>query len=241
MTTGGSALAQITVTVATIERSDDMATVCQAVRAFARPLGYNCFVLYTAPPAGDALVEQILWVEGDWFGNGDPVTRETYMARCPVNRHVLETELPFFWIKRGNGERETYRVVARPIEPGIKGLQVPIFGHAGLIGAMSFGGTTIDSGIEARLALSLIATATFHAGLRLSRFATVASATELSARELEVIRWIASGRRQADVALLLGLSERTVENHLRRIRHRLAVSSTAQAVQVLVRAGAFDA
>lgn len=140
-----------------------MATVCQAVRAFAHPLGYNRFILYTAPPAGDELVEERLWAEGDWFDNGEPVTPQTYMARCPINRHVLETELPFFWIKRGKGERETYRVVTRPTGPGTKGLQVPIFGHAGLLGAMSFGGTTIDSGIETRLALSLIATATFRA------------------------------------------------------------------------------
>jgi LuxR family quorum sensing-dependent transcriptional regulator len=59
----------------------------------------------------------------------------------------------------------------------------------------------------------------------------------LSEREMEVIRWVASGRRQADIALLLGLSERTVENHLRRIRQRLGAASTAQAVHLMLRAG----
>jgi LuxR family transcriptional regulator (chaperone HchA-associated) len=239
MTMSGSALERTTVTIAMIERSDDMATVCHAVRAFAHPLGYNRFVLYTAPPAGDEIVDEILWVEGDWFDNGVPVTPQTYIARCPVNRHVLETQRLFFWIKTGKGARESYRVVTHPVGLGTKGLQVPIFGHAGLVGAESFGGTSIDSSIEARLALSLIATAAFQAALRLTGFTALASVPQLSARELEVIRWIASGRRQVDVALPLGLLERTIENHLRRIRQRLAVSSTAQAVQVLVRSGAF--
>ena len=237
----GSALARTAATVATIENSDDMAKVCRSVRVFAGPLGYDRFVLYPPPPPGAGVVEQLLWLEGNWFGNGEAVTPDAYIARCPVNRHVLETDHPFFWIKTGEGQRETYRVVARPYGAGIKGLQVPIFGHAGLIGAMSFGGLTIDSSVETRLALSLIAPATLHAALRLAGSASSSTVPSLSERELEVIRWIASGRRQADVALLLGLSERTIENHLRRIRHRLAVSTTAQAVQVLARSGAIDA
>ncbi|MEI9402684.1 helix-turn-helix domain-containing protein [Mesorhizobium argentiipisi] len=44
-----------------------------------------------------------------------------------------------------------------------------------------------------------------------------------------MLRWIAAGRRQVDIAATLGLSERTVENHLRRIRLRLGVATTAQA------------
>ncbi len=117
---------------------------------------------------------------------------------------------------------------------------MPVFGHVGLIGAMSFGGTAVDSSVEARLALSLVAVAAFHAARRFSGPTAVASIPQLSARELEVARWIASGRRQADLALLLGLSERTIENHLRRIRKRLGIASTAQAVHVLVRAGALE-
>ncbi len=158
---------------------------------------------------------------------------------CPVNRHVLETELPFFWIKRGNGERETYRVVARPTGPGIKGLQVPIFGSCGPRGCDELGGTTIDSGIANAPRVPLIAAATFQlpcAGSSLRRSCFCPRA--IGAR-VEVIRWIASGRRQADVALLLGLvgayGRKSSPPHSPSLRS----SSTAQAVQVLVRAGAF--
>ena len=45
------------------------------------------------------------------------------------------------------------------------------------------------------------------------------------------------GKRGADVAATLGLSVRTVENHLRKIRQRLRVRTTAQAVSAAARLG----
>lgn len=60
---------------------------------------------------------------------------------------------------------------------------------------------------------------------------------QLSKRECEVLAWTAVGRRQADIAATLGLSIRTVENHLRRARHRLGVATTAEAVRMAIRNG----
>jgi LuxR family transcriptional regulator (chaperone HchA-associated) len=235
-----AALGRVVTTIAAIERSADMSTLRHAVRAFAGPLGYDRFVLYAAPPPGDGIVERLLWLEGDWFGGGDEVDPETYLARCPVNRHVLETDHPFFWTKTRRAGHETYRIVRQPHGPGIHGLQVPVFGHVGLVGAASFGGMSIDSSTDARLALTLVATAASRTALSLSNSNTSASTARLSARELEVIRWVASGRRQSDIATLLGLSERTIENHLRRVRKRLGAASTAQAVHILVRVGELE-
>lgn len=239
---GGPALSGAAAAVAAIERSADMDGLRESVRVFAGRLGYDRFVLYTAPLPGDGpevgIVEHLLWVEGDWFG-GSKLEPKTYLARCPVNRHVLETDRPFFWTKTGEPGRDNYRV-GQPYGAGLHGLQVPVFGSVGLVGAMSFGGTAIDSTIEARLALTLVAVAAFQSAQRLAGPITPATMPRLSGRELEVIRWIASGRRQADVALLLDLSERTVENHLRRIRNRLSAASTAQAVHLLVRAGELE-
>lgn len=236
----GVALAATAASVAAIERSADADALHAAVRAFALPLGYDRFVIYTAPPPGDGAVDRILWLEGDWFGDGREVSADTYLARCPVNRHVLETDRPFFWTKSGTVGNETYRVVPHPGGTGIHGLQVPIFGHVGLAGAVSFGGHVIDSSIDTRLALTLIGTSAFHVAERLAGLMAATGTPHLSKREHEVIRWIASGRRQADVAALLGLSERTVENHLRRIRNRLGAASTAQAIHLLMRAGELD-
>lgn len=238
---GAAEMGGLTATIIAIERGADMDALRRSVRAFAGPLGYDRFILYAAPLSGDGVVEQLLWMEGAWAREGSGIDPETYLARCPVNRHVLETDRPFFWTKTGEPGHEGYRIIRRPSGAGIHGLQVPVFGHAGLIGAMSFGGTAIDSTIGTRSALTLVATTAFFAAQRIAGPNASPVLQYLSKREREVMRWIASGRRQIDIALMLGLSERTIENHLRRIRKRLGATSTAQAMHLVVRAGGLEA
>lgn len=52
----------------------------------------------------------------------------------------------------------------------------------------------------------------------------------LSAREREVLVWIASGKTSADIALLLGLSEHTIKHHIKRAMHKLNAATRAHAV-----------
>jgi PAS domain S-box-containing protein len=52
----------------------------------------------------------------------------------------------------------------------------------------------------------------------------------LTAREREVLQWISTGRSQAETALLLNISERTVEQHVRNARLKLNAVNTIQAV-----------
>lgn len=226
--------------VTAIERSDSLAALADAVRAFAAPLGYDRFVLYSASASGEELIDCLYWVEGDWFGDGATVDARSYLQRCPVNHHILENDRPFFWTKHGAPGEETYRVVNSPRGLGIHGLQVPIFGLHGLLGAMSFGGRTIDSTTAARLALTLLGQAALHRALSFAAMPQEASALRLTAREREVMRWIAAGKRQADAALILGLSERTVENHLRRVRGRLGAATTAEALRIAIRLGEIE-
>ncbi|HEJ7919750.1 TPA: autoinducer binding domain-containing protein, partial [Serratia marcescens] len=177
------------------------------------------------------------WVEGDWFGDGEAVDALTYVRHCPVTRHMLRVSEPFFWTKNRAQQGERYRIVRTPRGAGLHGVQIPVFGPAGLEGAVSLGGERIDASPPARLALSLVGTAAFQAARRLFAPAAGEGESRLSAREREVLSWTAIGRRQADIAAMLGLSERTVENHLRRIRQRLGAATTAQAISVAIRLG----
>lgn len=220
-----------------IEGAKSLTTIKNEVRAFSAPLGYDRFVLFSASAAQDGFVERMYWVEGDWFGTGEPVDAETYVRRCPMTRHVLENNEPFFWTKTIEKEGELYRVVRSPHGPGIHGLQVPVFGPLGLEGAVSLGGTRIDASPQTRFALKLIAEVAFVAARKLLELPPNDEIGALSEREREVLAWTAAGRRQIEIAATLGLSERTVENHLRRIRKRLGVTTTAHAIRVAIRNG----
>lgn len=224
-------------TALAIEDGDSLPAVQDMVRAFAAPLGYDRFVLFSATAEQDELVDRIYWREGNWLGDGEPVDADTYIRRCPVTQHIIEAREPFFWTKTEHAGGELYRVVRTPRGRGIHGLQIPVFGPLGLEGAMSMGGRRIDASPIARLALSIVAVAAFLAARRLLEGPTDEAVGRLSAREREVLAWIAAGRRQAEIAVTLDLSERTVENHLRRIRKRLGVVTTAQAIRVAIRNG----
>jgi len=224
-------------TIVAIERSDTLSALSRAVRAFACPRGFDRFVLYSSQPSRQEVIEHVHWAEGDWFGEDVKVDARTYLKSCPVNHHILETDRPFFWTKRGGPGAETYRVVSSPRGLGIHGWQVPVFGPHGLVGAMSFGGAHIDDSLATRLALTLIGQAALKRVMSFSRGAHDAAPSLLTAREQTVMRWMAAGKRQSETAAIMGLSERTIENHLRRIRLRLGATTTAEAVRMAIRSG----
>jgi hypothetical protein len=85
--------------VLVIEGSEELAAIENEVRAFAAPLGYDRFVLFSVSAAQDAVLQSIYRVEDEWFGDGESVDAETYIRRCPVTRHILEAHEPFFWTK----------------------------------------------------------------------------------------------------------------------------------------------
>lgn len=60
------------------------------------------------------------------------------------------------------------------------------------------------------------------------------AAAPLTAREREVLDWVAAGKTNRDIAAILGASPRTVEKHLERIYEKLGVETRTAAV---VRAG----
>ena len=59
----------------------------------------------------------------------------------------------------------------------------------------------------------------------------------LTGRELEVLQGVAKGERSKEIALRLGISERTVKAHLESIYNRLGVDSRASAIAVASQRG----
>lgn len=215
--------------------------VKEAVREYAVPRGYDRFALYSAGPSRDGNANQVFWIEGQWYEKEEHVEFADYVRRCPVTRNVYDTDTPYFWTKARFEGAERYRIVVHPLGEGLHGFQVPLFGSRGLKGAMMFGGNRIESDIDTRLTLVAIATASFASAERLSIIDSKQASGPLSPRELEVLQWVAAGSRQVEIAVTLGLSERTVENHLRRIRRGLGAQTTSEAVRAAIRLGIIKA
>jgi DNA-binding NarL/FixJ family response regulator len=59
----------------------------------------------------------------------------------------------------------------------------------------------------------------------------------LTAREVEVLRQVAGGNRNRDIADLLSISEETVKVHIKHIMGKLGASERTQAIAIAVRRG----
>jgi len=59
----------------------------------------------------------------------------------------------------------------------------------------------------------------------------------LSGREVDVLRHVATGNRNRDIAETLYIAEETVKVHLKRILHKLGANDRTQAVAIAVRRG----
>jgi DNA-binding CsgD family transcriptional regulator len=62
----------------------------------------------------------------------------------------------------------------------------------------------------------------------------------LTARELEVLRAVAEGRRNADIAAELVVSRRTVDHHVSSILRKLGVGSRGEAARAAGALGLLD-
>jgi two-component system, NarL family, response regulator YdfI len=70
--------------------------------------------------------------------------------------------------------------------------------------------------------------------------ATASAQSGLTGRELEVLKAVARGERSKEIAVRLGISERTVKAHLASIYNRLGVDSRAAAIAVASKRGLID-
>ncbi|HDS7500259.1 TPA: autoinducer binding domain-containing protein [Klebsiella aerogenes] len=214
-----------------IKSENDLYSFKQRVREVALAYGCDRSVLFSVTPVNENLVERIFWVEGNWFD--DAIDAKTYMERCPVNQHLISSSRPFYWYKTGTESISgSYQIASKPVRGALHGIQIPVFGNSGIEGAFTLGGMNVSSSPKAELILTLLGVEAFHSARRIIGNDNNNGAGTLTAREKDVLKLVSKGMRQKDIAGLLGISQRTVENHLRQIRNRLGVSTTAQAIQV---------
>lgn len=85
-----------------------------------------------------------------------------------------------------------------------------------------------------------------HAGAqpsaaRPSLGSSFAAPVQLTMREIEVLRWIATGKSDWQVGQILGISAKTVNYHVENVKRKYAVATRIKAVVLAVRQGKLPA
>lgn len=73
--------------------------------------------------------------------------------------------------------------------------------------------------------------------LRMSSATSIDPLEKLSARERQVLEWVAKGQTNAEIAANLGLSRRTVETHRANMMRKLGLESQADVIRFALRRG----
>ncbi|WP_288399166.1 PA1136 family autoinducer-binding transcriptional regulator [uncultured Acinetobacter sp.] len=221
-------------TLKQIRQASNVEKIYKILVDFSQRLSFDRIIICSiSPNHRSEIIEEIFFVHGDWADRTNIEERDKYLRNCPITRHIFDHDEPFFWSKTHdkNSLKETYRVINNILDQGeVNGVQVPIFGRTGLEGAVSFAGQLSDLGADFRFILQSVCTAAFREIQRKKILKFPREKYVLTQREKEVLKWAAIGRKQFEIAEILKISERTVENHLRSIRKKLSVKSTGQAI-----------
>jgi DNA-binding NarL/FixJ family response regulator len=106
----------------------------------------------------------------------------------------------------------------------------PVDETAAAIRAIAEGGSRLHPGIAARVLNEFNRIAT-------KRTADLKLFAELTAREVEVLKEVTTGKRNREIAETLFISEKTVKNHISNILVKLQVNDRTEAAMIAARGG----
>lgn len=149
---------------------------------------------------------------------------------------------PFTWLEakaQRNLSRQEQEIWDTAVDWGwTDGLSVPIHGPGGYFGLVTMAGKHRPMPPALRNELHLLAFMAHERCRVVAGIAPVAdSPAALTTRELECLRWVASGKTDTEISALLGLTAQTVKGYVDEARSKLGAKTRSQAVARLVLGG----
>jgi LuxR family quorum sensing-dependent transcriptional regulator len=208
--------------------------------------GYTSSACRAFPPAESAARSSVLlfrnWTK-DWAKLSD---QKGFAANSFVIIDARRRMSSFTWLDvpkarvLSAGEREVWDAVMA--WGWSNGFVLPVHGPGGYFATVSMASPERDLnlGNENRLHLQMIATLAHERCHVLANLASAESAlVTMSARELECLRWVAAGKTDWEIGMILSISARTVKFHVRGACAKLGARTRAQAAARLVLAGLY--
>ena len=223
-----------------IYRLDQLSTIGEVMDATAHMLaryGFEHFSFSGVPRSSESMPGVVLAhrIPEELF---KVYVERRYADVDPTMRHLRRTTEPFNWLDVPyDSEREPRagELVELVKDFGLsQGFFVPIASPAGTYGNVWMSGPWPDLTARAKPALHLIGLYAFDRVHRLLG-PVPDQGPRLSAREREVLVWIATGKSAWEIGEILGISKRTVDEHSQNALRKLGAANRAQAVAIAIR------
>lgn len=207
--------------------------------------GYEAFLVAGAPQAPHENLYDCSIISG-WPPEWERRYQDRrYMHVDPVIQQVRETLDPFLWEDAADvlGTPQGMVVFDEARAFGLNaGLCVPFHQLDGSEAGVSFGGTHYAPTPDERAGLHLVAIYAMSCARAIGRRRDEGADetgfdTPLTERETECLKWAAAGKTAWDIAGILSISSRTVEQHLASAARKLDTVSRVQSVAEAIRRG----
>ena len=164
-----------------------------------------------------------------------------YVDLDPVLREGFQRTLPFDWSELQVKTAEEMSFLADALAHGVGpyGYSIPVVskqGHRGLF-SISFAGSAKawTDFLNSNQAILVQIANRIHRQVIAKIFGE--DRPHLTTRELECLRWVASGKDASEVAIILNISPHTARDYLKSARFKLDSVTSAQAVSKAVKLG----
>jgi DNA-binding CsgD family transcriptional regulator len=166
-----------------------------------------------------------------------------YESLDPVRHRMFASNGPFEWdelVASPTLTNRQKRFFSEAADAGLRvGFGIPLRGARGAIAGFGLASSSrnLDLDNNALSRMNLLAQQFYQAYLSLEGAADDAGAATLSEREQEILKWCARGKTRWEIGRILGVSENTVNFHLRNIYRKFDTRNITVAVLTALRHG----
>ncbi|MBI1211936.1 MAG: hypothetical protein GC190_10770 [Alphaproteobacteria bacterium] len=204
------------------------------LKCFVEQFGVTHMSLFDKARAGEGGLGERLFSDGGIdFGDSHPTApNPLVIAALQSGRPVAASELLSHGLVLGRWQ-ESFRFIAKQGDA----LTIPIVGTGGVEGLAILSGPIERLSALSRSLLQIAVHLAFKraAQLRNEPVSQSANSSNLSARQTECLRWVALGKTDPEIGIILGVSPRTVRFHLDKAKDKLKVMTRVQAVTKAVK------
>jgi LuxR family quorum sensing-dependent transcriptional regulator len=219
--------------IARCERHESLRDLIPDFSATLKAFGFNYFMMTRLPALGEDAEPYIIahtW-PADWLAR---YREGKYFWHDPVSAFSLTRARPFSWGEARKASRRTRiagKIASEASSLGlIDGIGFPMGDPSSVQAVVSLAADhLVDLDPLSRNMLHLVCLNAEMRAVELYDKATLVF-SKLTDREREVLRWIANGKVSEDVSEIIGVSRRTVEQHLLHTRQKLNAATTVHAV-----------
>lgn len=203
-----------------------------AIRGAAALFGIDYFLVTGLPIPGRDIAPLVVAtaLPKNWLSH---YLSRIYADVDPCVRTAFTNVDPFLW-KDAHAQRGAEAAAARVMQDAAdygmrQGVTIPIHTEDGLSAAVSFAGAKVELDARAIEALQICAYIG-HGHLRSLTGKRFEKITLLSPREAEALSWAAMGKTNDDIAAIMNITRRTVEEHLKGAVVKLDSGNVKQAI-----------